>query len=209
MSILQVVKSAEVSDLAAKFRKAKHGVDRLKIILDNQDLISSYSIPTTQKRIAPERFRSTLRERKGIFRGRVLVREKSKTTARRISDRESPSSPPLKPVSMPRLELQAAVMGCRLAASVKREMDSRITNTTYWTDSKTVLSWINADPRSFKPFVAHRLAEIEETSGAKNWRWVPSEDNVADDATRVPPNEFLSEHRWFKGPKFLLNDPSD
>ncbi|GBP84514.1 hypothetical protein EVAR_12653_1 [Eumeta japonica] len=58
-------------------------------------------------------------------------------------------------------------MGCRLAASVKREMNSRITNTTYWTDSKTVLSWINADPRSFKPFVAHRLAEIEETSSAK------------------------------------------
>ncbi|GBP33299.1 hypothetical protein EVAR_30887_1 [Eumeta japonica] len=54
-----------------------------------------------------------------------------------------------------------------------RRMNSRITNTTYWTDSKTVLSWINADPRSFKPFVAHRLAEIEETSSAKNWRWVP------------------------------------
>ncbi|GBP67556.1 hypothetical protein EVAR_98609_1 [Eumeta japonica] len=30
MSILQVVRSAEVSDLVAKFRKAKHGVDRLK-----------------------------------------------------------------------------------------------------------------------------------------------------------------------------------
>ncbi|GBP11448.1 hypothetical protein EVAR_92947_1 [Eumeta japonica] len=89
-------------------------------------------------------------------------------------------------------------MGCRLAASVKREMNSRITNTTYWTDSKTVLSWINADPRSFKPFVAHRLAEIEETSSAKNWRWVPSKDNVADDATRDPPNEFSSEHRWEK-----------
>ncbi|GBP84844.1 hypothetical protein EVAR_69420_1 [Eumeta japonica] len=83
-------------------------------------------------------------------------------------------------------------------------MNSRITNTTYWTDSKTVLSWINADPRSFKPFVAHRLAEIEETSSAKNWRWVPSKDNVADDATRDPPNEFSSEHRWFKGEKLLF-----
>ncbi|GBP48356.1 RNA-directed DNA polymerase from mobile element jockey [Eumeta japonica] len=41
MSILQVVRSAEVSDLAVKFRKAKHGVDRLKILLDNQDLINS------------------------------------------------------------------------------------------------------------------------------------------------------------------------
>ncbi|GBP26344.1 Nucleic-acid-binding protein from transposon X-element [Eumeta japonica] len=40
MSILQVVKSAEVADLAAKFRKARHGVDRLRIILENQELIN-------------------------------------------------------------------------------------------------------------------------------------------------------------------------
>ncbi|GBP86552.1 Nucleic-acid-binding protein from transposon X-element [Eumeta japonica] len=40
MSILQVVRSAEVADLAAKFRKAKHGVDRLKIIQENQELLS-------------------------------------------------------------------------------------------------------------------------------------------------------------------------
>ncbi|GBP72648.1 hypothetical protein EVAR_83158_1 [Eumeta japonica] len=40
MSIFQVVRSTEVSDLAAKCRKAKHGVDRSRIILDNQELIS-------------------------------------------------------------------------------------------------------------------------------------------------------------------------
>ncbi|GBP36084.1 Probable RNA-directed DNA polymerase from transposon BS [Eumeta japonica] len=45
MSILQVVRSAEVSEIAAKFRK--HGVDRLKIILDNQDL--SYSSVELEK----------------------------------------------------------------------------------------------------------------------------------------------------------------
>ncbi|GBP37268.1 hypothetical protein EVAR_35701_1 [Eumeta japonica] len=61
----------------------------------------------------------------------------------------------------------------------------------------------------FKPFVAHRLAEFEEMSRAKNGRWGPSEDKVADDATRGPPNEFSSEHRWFKGPKCLLNNSSD
>ncbi|GBP16275.1 hypothetical protein EVAR_93642_1 [Eumeta japonica] len=44
MSILQVVRSAEIFDLEAKFRKTKHGVDRLKIILDNQDLIYRSSI---------------------------------------------------------------------------------------------------------------------------------------------------------------------
>ncbi|GBP43256.1 hypothetical protein EVAR_39314_1 [Eumeta japonica] len=45
MSILQVVRTAEVSELAAKFRKAKHGVDRLRIILENQDLIISVYLP--------------------------------------------------------------------------------------------------------------------------------------------------------------------
>ncbi|GBP48634.1 hypothetical protein EVAR_28020_1 [Eumeta japonica] len=28
-----------------------------------------------------------------------------------------------------------------------------------------ILSWIRSDPRSFKPFVAHRLAELEEHDG--------------------------------------------
>ncbi|GBP14456.1 hypothetical protein EVAR_7739_1 [Eumeta japonica] len=39
ISILQMVSSVEVADLAAKFRKAKHSVDRLRIILENKDLI--------------------------------------------------------------------------------------------------------------------------------------------------------------------------
>ncbi|GBP02773.1 hypothetical protein EVAR_12751_1 [Eumeta japonica] len=126
--------------------------------------------------------------------------EKIKTAARRISGGESRVAPQTRIDTT--FRTTGRRNGCRLAASVKREMNSRITNTTYWTDSKTVLSWINADPRSFKPFVAHRLAEIEETSSAKNWRWVPSKDNVADDATRDPPNEFSSEHRWFKGKSY-------
>ncbi|GBP36290.1 hypothetical protein EVAR_85539_1 [Eumeta japonica] len=40
LSILQIVRSAEVAKLAAKFRKASHGVDRLRFILENQDLIN-------------------------------------------------------------------------------------------------------------------------------------------------------------------------
>ncbi|GBP38914.1 hypothetical protein EVAR_95663_1 [Eumeta japonica] len=40
MSILQVTKSAEVGELASKFRKAKQGIDRLRIILENQEFIN-------------------------------------------------------------------------------------------------------------------------------------------------------------------------
>ncbi|XP_041983271.1 uncharacterized protein LOC121736254 [Aricia agestis] len=115
---------------------------------------------------------------------------------------------PLKPISIPRLELQAAVLGSRLAESVKRESDYKITKSYYWSDSKTVLAWIRSDPRTFKSFVAHRLAEIESTTTPADWRWVPSADNVADDATKGIPVNFSSTHRWFTGPSFILDDPA-
>ncbi|XP_041972070.1 uncharacterized protein LOC121728040 [Aricia agestis] len=57
-------------------------------------------------------------------------------------------------------------------------------------------------------FVAHRLAEIESTTTPADWRWVPSADNVADDATKGIPVNFSSTHRWFTGPSFILDDPA-
>lgn len=110
---------------------------------------------------------------------------------------------PLKPISIPRLELQAALLGTRMARSVEEELDLQPARKTYWTDSSTVLSWIKSDPRTFKPFVAHRLAEIEETTKPQEWRWVPTKENPADDATRMVPQEFNDQHRWFTGPAFL------
>ncbi|XP_039762492.1 uncharacterized protein LOC120635541 [Pararge aegeria] len=113
---------------------------------------------------------------------------------------------PLKPTSIPRLELQAAVLGCRLANSIHQEMDTNIKKKYYWSDSRTVLAWIKSDPRTFKTFVAHRLAEIEELSKTSEWRYVPTKLNVADDATRSAPRNFDSNHRWFNGPEFLKLD---
>ncbi|GBP22937.1 hypothetical protein EVAR_95337_1 [Eumeta japonica] len=110
---------------------------------------------------------------------------------------------PLKVISIPRLELQAALLGARLASSILTEIELNVTRKIFWTDSRTVLSWIRSDPRSFKPFVAHRLAELEEHTTVKCWRWVPTKLNVADDATRDPPTHFDETHRWFHGPDFL------
>ncbi|XP_063894313.1 uncharacterized protein LOC126055473 [Helicoverpa armigera] len=115
---------------------------------------------------------------------------------------------PLKLLSIPRLELQAAVMGTRVAAAVIYEHNVKPASVTYWSDSRTVLTWIRKGARSYKPFVAHRLAAIEENSRVEEWRWVPTKSNIADAATRDVPTHFHTDHEWYRGPKFLYDDPS-
>ncbi|CAH2090792.1 unnamed protein product [Euphydryas editha] len=116
---------------------------------------------------------------------------------------------PLKLVSIPRLELQAAVLGARMAATVLSEHSRKPESKTFWTDSKTVLTWLKTGSRSYKPFVAHRIAAIEETTSNSEWRWVPTKLNNADDAIRDVPCEFGKAHRWFTGPPFLRKHPSE
>jgi len=111
---------------------------------------------------------------------------------------------PLRPISIPRLELQAAVMGARLASSLKNYHSIKFDETYLWSDSRTVLCWIRSDVRKYKQFVAHRVGEILETTEVGSWRWIPTTANVADDATRdVKPAELNSTSRWLLGPSFL------
>lgn len=98
-------------------------------------------------------------------------------------------------MSIPRLELQAAVLGTRLANSIREGHAMPIQNTFMGSDSKTVLCWINSDPRKYRQFVAFRVGEILENSDVRNWRWVPTKLNVADEATK-----------WQRNPEF---DPSN
>ena len=111
---------------------------------------------------------------------------------------------PLRTISVPRLELQAAVLGARLADTIRREHRWKPEKTTFWSDSRTVLRWIEHDAVRYTPFVAHRLGEIAELTEGCDWRWTPTDQNVADEATRP---KFLSKFsptdRWFTGPAFL------
>jgi hypothetical protein len=67
-----------------------------------------------------------------------------------------------------------------------------------------VLYWIRGYSRKFKPFVANRLGEIQQSSNPEQWRYVPTDLNVADLLTRgmqVP--RLASEMTWWNGPDFL------
>ncbi|XP_055918535.1 uncharacterized protein LOC129950632 [Eupeodes corollae] len=114
---------------------------------------------------------------------------------------------PLRLTSIPRLELDAARLGVRLANSIKQYHAIKFSEEFYWSDSKTVLSWIQSDHRNYKQYVGFRVSEILETTETHLWRYIPSKDNVADDATKwekIP--DFDMNSRWFVGPPFLMQD---
>ncbi|KAM8702238.1 hypothetical protein ACLKA7_005101 [Drosophila subpalustris] len=114
---------------------------------------------------------------------------------------------PLKMLSVPRLELQAAVLGIRLKNLILVSHSVNVDSVTLWSDSRTVIAWIRSDHRQYKQFVAHRISEILETTGENDWRWIPSHLNAADKATKAPRNmKYTPGNIWTKGPEFLLTD---
>lgn len=67
---------------------------------------------------------------------------------------------PKRQLSMPRLELCAALTGAQLAHVLERELTVEISRVILWTDSTTVLMWIQSDSCRYKVFVGTRIAEI-------------------------------------------------
>ncbi|XP_014217295.1 uncharacterized protein LOC106645853 [Copidosoma floridanum] len=111
---------------------------------------------------------------------------------------------PDKPHSVPRLELQAAVLASRLLNTVSSEIEIPYSCAYLWSDSRTVLHWIQRDPRVRQAFVAHRLGEISERTANAKWKWVPTKENPVDAATRGKQLSEIEEKRWFRGPNFLV-----
>ncbi|XP_049300629.1 uncharacterized protein LOC125774511 [Anopheles funestus] len=116
---------------------------------------------------------------------------------------------PVKMMSIPRLELQAAVLGVRLSRAVIENHSLPITRKFFWTDAKVVLSWIRSDHRRYKQFVGLRIGEILDATNVEDWRWIPTKSNVADMLTKWGKAANMEpETDWVRGPKFLFQDES-
>ena len=109
---------------------------------------------------------------------------------------------PLKCLTIPRLELQAAVLASRLYASVAKETSTEFARAIFLSDSVIVLSWIRGQSRQFKPFVSNRVAEIQSQTDPSDWRHIPGEFNIADKISRGVRVQDL-QGSWRDGPEFL------
>ena len=95
-------------------------------------------------------------------------------------------------------------MAVRMACCVRRELTVEIQETVFWSDSQVVLGYIANTSRRFHTFVANRVAEIRSTSEPAQWRFVPGEENPADDCSRgLMASELTENCRWIRGPDFL------
>ncbi|XP_062703529.1 uncharacterized protein LOC134285982 [Aedes albopictus] len=117
---------------------------------------------------------------------------------------------PLQYLSIPRKELEAAVLGARLLKAICESHSITIKRRFLWTDSNAVVSWVKSDTRRYKPFVAHRIGEILTITQPEDWRWVPTKSNAADDVTKWGEwTQLSSNGRWFCGPDFLYKPEED
>ncbi|XP_067945257.1 uncharacterized protein [Watersipora subatra] len=110
---------------------------------------------------------------------------------------------PLKSMTIPRLELQAAVEAVRLKCQLESELDMAVDTQYIWTDSTATLGFINSNEAKFHMFVANRVAEIRRCSSVTQWHHVPGSVNPADLASRGCTLSALKKSNWFTGPAFL------
>ncbi len=112
--------------------------------------------------------------------------------------------PPLKQTTIPRLELTAATVSAKVGAMLRRELDIEDLKQTCWTDSQIVLGYIANETKRFKTFVANRVQVIRDHSEIKEWKYVDTKHNPADDASHgLRASEIAKNSRWFRGPDFL------
>ncbi|XP_060761029.1 uncharacterized protein LOC132870982 [Neoarius graeffei] len=108
-------------------------------------------------------------------------------------------------LTIPRLELCAAVMAVEIAEVISEEIDLPLNSVIFYTDSKVVLGYIFNQSRRFYVYVNNRVQRIRQSTMPEQWHYVPTDRNPADHGSRSVPASRLGNTSWLTGPSFLLN----
>ncbi|XP_053389549.1 uncharacterized protein LOC123533397 [Mercenaria mercenaria] len=109
----------------------------------------------------------------------------------------------LKKITLPKLELMAAVIGARLARHILQAID--IQDVIFWSDSQIVLHWLSTS-RPVNRFVQNRDTDIRDLAQNRKWKYCPTKHYPADLLTRgITASQFRNNHLWMHGPDWLTN----
>ncbi|XP_026139629.1 uncharacterized protein LOC113116023 [Carassius auratus] len=111
-------------------------------------------------------------------------------------------------LTVPRLELCAAVLAVEIADMVVEEIGLQFNSIQFYTDSKVVLGYIHNRTKRFYVYVNNRIQRILQSSTPSQWNYVPSDVNPADHGSRSVSADCLSSTTWLTGPDFLLKSPT-
>ena len=84
---------------------------------------------------------------------------------------------PQKLVTIPRLELSAAVVATISNRMMQHELDVAVNEELFWTDSMCVLSYITNKEKRLQTFIANRITTIHEGSRPDQWNYVDTGSN--------------------------------
>ncbi|XP_024875956.1 uncharacterized protein LOC112457263 [Temnothorax curvispinosus] len=116
---------------------------------------------------------------------------------------------PLKRLTIPRLELIAAVLLVKLIQSILLTLEKPKLPVFAWIDSQVVYQWITNHPSRWKEFVHNRVVFIQDTLPQCKWGLVPGVQNPADLATRgISPSQLNESSMWWSGPEWLSSPNS-
>ena len=117
---------------------------------------------------------------------------------------------PVKPTTIPHLELNGALLLSRLLSYLAQTMDIPVCQVYAWSDSAVVLGWLNTAPAKLKVYVANRVTQTCSLIPAEQWRYVNTQQNLADFASRgLQRQQLLDCSLWWQGPEWLTASPKD
>ncbi|XP_048478565.1 uncharacterized protein LOC105389454 [Plutella xylostella] len=118
-------------------------------------------------------------------------------------------NPRANPLTIPRLELNAALLLSTLMERVYNTLHEnvKIDDVYLFTDSKITLAWIQTETTKLQAYVSNRVGVIQQKTNKWPWLYVPSTANPADLISRgISPQELPNSALWWEGPEFLQSE---
>ena len=117
-------------------------------------------------------------------------------------------------VSVPRMELNGAVIGNRMKNFILNETNLKFANVFQLVDSSTVLGYVQKECGVFHPYEGVRVAEIQATNTFQNgllvgFAWVSTHNNPADWCTKPHSVDDIQGPFWTGGADFFKQDVSE